>query len=201
MEEKRVRIRIASTDDVRELLEIYRPYVEKTVITFEYDVPTPEEFETRMKRTLARYPYLVAEQDGALLGYAYTGPFVGRAAYAWGVETTIYLREEVRRMGVGRKLYTVLEEISRAQNIRNMNACIGYPAVEDEHLTMASVRFHEHMEYRMVGEFHQCGYKFGRWYHMVWMEKLIAGHPSDPAPVLPFPELCAEQVRKICDSV
>ena len=78
-------------------------------------------------------------------------------------------------MGYGRKLYHVLEAISTAQNILNLNVCIGYQEVEDEYLTANSAQFHAHLGYHMVGEFHKCGYKFGRWYNMVWMEKWIGG--------------------------
>lgn len=189
MNTEHVNLRVASVDDAEELLKIYTPYVQKTAITFEYDVPTPEEFRKRIENTLKKYPYLVVEKDGQLLGYTYTGPFIGRAAYGWGAELSIYLREDCRRMGLGKMLYHAIEGISKAQNILNLNACIGDPEVEDEYLTKNSIQFHSHMGYRMVGRFHQCGYKFGRWYHMVWMEKIIGAHTPEPAPVLPFPEL------------
>ena len=151
MDRNGVRIRVATMEDAGELLEIYRPYVEKTAISFECDVPGLEEFRARIERTLKRYPYLVADQGGELLGYAYTGPFVGRAAYDWAAEVSIYLREDMKKRGIGKKLYQAIEEISRAQNITNLNACIGNPEVEDEYLTKNSIQFHAHMGYRMVG--------------------------------------------------
>lgn len=184
-----IQIRIASADDAKALLEIYTPYVEKTAITFEYDIPTLQEFENRINRTLKNYPYLVAEQNGELLGYAYTGPFVGRAAYGWSAEVSIYLKETKRKMGIGRRLYDALEQISKAQNILNLNACIGYTETEDEHLTNNSMEFHAHMGYTLVGRFHNSGYKFGRWYDMIWMEKLIGEHSDTPLPVIAFPAL------------
>lgn len=190
MNSDKIRIRTATAEDAGELLAIYRPYVEKTAITFEYDVPTTEEFRARIERTLKKYPYLVAEKDGELLGYAYTGPFVGRAAYSWSAEVSIYLKENQRRRGIGRMLYHRIEEISRAQNITNLNACIGNPEPEDEYLTKNSIQFHEHMGYRMVGQFYKCGYKFGRWYHMVWMEKIIGAHEAEPKPVVEFGKMC-----------
>jgi phosphinothricin acetyltransferase len=144
-----------------------------------------------------RNAVLVAEVQGEILGYAYTGPFVGRAAYAWAAETTIYIREDCKKMGLGKRLYKILEEISRAQNILNLNACIGYPEIEDEYLTKNSVQFHAHLGYRMVGEFHQCGYKFNRWYNMVWMEKIIGPHNSFQPPVIPFPQLPKEVLEII----
>lgn len=192
-----VNIRTARVEDAGEILEIYAPYVRKTAITFEYDVPDLEEFTGRIQKTLQRYPYLVAEKDGEILGYAYTGPFSERAAFAWAVEVSIYLKENMRNMGLGKKLYHAIEEISKAQNITNLNVRIGYPEIEDEYLTKNSVQFHTHMGYRMAGEFHKCGYKFGHWYHLVCMEKMIGTHDPDPATFVPFPELGADVLRNM----
>ena len=198
MRDENIRIRAAAPEDAAQLLDIYTPYVEQTAITFEYDVPTLEEFQRRIARTLQRYPYLTAEGGGELLGYAYLSPFVGRAAYQWAAETSIYLRMDSRGLGLGRALYGAIEGIARAQNLTNLEACIGRPAGEaDEHLTDNSVEFHAHMGYRMVGEFHKCGYKFGRWYHMAWMEKLLATHVSNQAPVRPFPALTGPELRAL----
>lgn len=190
-------IRVATTDDTKELLDIYAPYVTKTAISFEYDVPSLEEFEARITDILKKYPYLVAESDGEILGYAYTHAFVGRAAYDWSAETTIYLKEGKTKMGIGRMLYEALERVSEAQNILNLNACIGYPETPDEHLTTNSVQFHEHMGYRMVGTFHNCGYKFGTWYHMVWMEKMIREHIPTPLPIIPFSDLNTVEITHL----
>ena len=191
-----ITLRTAALPDAERLLEIYRPYVEETAITFEYDVPTIDEFRGRMTRVLEKYPYLVAERDGTIVGYAYAGPFVGRAAYDWSVETTIYLDRAVRRQGIGGRLYAALETALAAMGILNLNACIGYPEVEDEHLTRNSVEFHAHLGYEWVGQFHNCGYKFGRWYHMVWMEKMLGGHPVQPDPVVPFSSVRAALVDR-----
>ena len=182
-----VKIRVAGIDDAPYLLEIYKPYVEKTAITFEYEVPSLDKFKGRMEKTLKKYPYLVAEYNGEILGYAYAGSFVGRAAYDWSVETTIYLKENKKKLGIGRKLYEALEDILKAQNILNMYACIGYPEKEDEYLNRNSVEFHSHLGFKMVGEFRKCGYKFGRWYNMVWMEKIIGGHKENQPAVIDFP--------------
>lgn len=172
----KIRIRAARVQDAGALLKIYTPYVEKTAITFEYDVPSLKEFIERMERVLAKYPYLAAEADGEIVGYAYAGKFKDRAAYDWAVETSVYVREECRGKGVGRMLYEKLEEALLWQGITNLNACIAYPVREDEYLSLDSVRFHEKMGYQMAGRFHACGYKYERWYDMVWMEKLIGPH-------------------------
>lgn len=197
MEKEEIQIRKASVSDAEELLGIYVPYVEKTAISFEWDVPSVSEFRRRIENTLKKYPYLVAEKDGEILGYAYTGAFVGRAAYDWAAEVSIYVKEDKRKTGVGRRLYQALEAVSQAQNILNLNACIGYPDEDDEHLTKNSVQFHGHLGYEMVGKFHKCGYKFGRWYHMVWMEKIIGVHEDVPAPVIPFSQLGEETLEKL----
>lgn len=189
MMKENIKIRAATVDDAAQLLAIYTPYVEKTAITFEYDVPSLAEFTQRIERTLQKYPYIVAEKNNHILGYAYSGTFINRAAYDWSAEVTIYLREDQRQKGLGRKLYEALENISRAQNILNLNACIAYTNAEDEYLTNNSVQFHHHLGYRMVGVFHQCGYKFGKWYDMVWMEKLLDAHPIKPSPIIAFPDL------------
>lgn len=173
-------IRKATPEDAEALLEIYRPYVEHTAITFEYDVPTVEEFRQRIVNITRSYPYLVAEENGTVVGYAYVGPFKDRAAYQWSVETSIYLSPDYKRHGIGKKLYSQLEKICAKMGIQNMYACISYVDPEDEYLTLDSVRFHEHLGYRMVGRFIKCGLKFNRWYDMVWMEKLIGDHQVIP---------------------
>ena len=177
-----ITIRTAILSDAQALLNIYSPYVEHTAITFEYDVPSVEEFASRIKNTLQKYPYLVAEKNGRLLGYAYASPFHERPAYDWAVETSIYVDQNIKHQGICRRLHDALEDALRSQGILNMNACIAYPPEEDEYLDKNSVEFHTHMGYRLVGEFYKCGYKFHRWYNMVWMEKLIGNHLSDQKP-------------------
>lgn len=189
----RIRIRKVTPEDAEALLEIYAWYVRETAITFEYRVPSLEEFRRRIEDTLEKYPYLAAEEDGRILAYAYAGPFKGRAAYDWSVETTIYADKDARRKGIGRRLLAALESSLARQGILNAYACIGVPRdTEDEYLTFDSVRFHEKMGYCLAGTFHSCGCKFGRWYSMVWMEKMLGDHTSHQAPVIPFPELDPE---------
>ena len=113
----KLHIRTAQISDAEELLAIYKPYIENTAITFEYNVPTVEEFANRIKTTLKRYPYIVAELNGKIVGYAYAGVFKGRKAYDWSVETSIYIRLENHGNGIGRKLYEKLEEITKDKQI------------------------------------------------------------------------------------
>ena len=182
-----VTVRSASPADAGRLLEIYDYYVKNTAITFEYDTPSLEEFRQRMERTMRRYPYLVIERDGVIQGYAYAGPFVGRAAYDWSCELTVYLAPDARKGGLGRRIYKALEDDLRRMGILNLYACIGYPETDDEYLTTNSADFHAHLGFVKVGEFHRCGYKFGRWYHMIWMEKIIGAHGAQPNPVPAVP--------------
>lgn len=184
-----MKIRMAKLTDAEKILEIYAYYVEHTAVTFEYEVPSLEEFKSRMENVMKKYPYLVAEEAGKIVGYAYASPFHERAAYGWGVEMTVYIKHDIRCKGYGKQLYQVLEDILKKQNILNANACIGYTEIEDEHLTNKSKGFHEHLGYRLVGEFHQCGYKFGKWYNMIWMEKMLGEHTVPPKPVIPIQEL------------
>ena len=167
-------VRLATPQDAEELLEIYRYYVEHTAITFEYETPSITEFRQRIKQTLKCYPYLAAvDRHGKIVGYAYASSFKDRAAYDWSVETTIYVDKDVKRQGIGKKLYEALEEILRKQHVINLDACITDPEVEDEYVTKNSVQYHEHLGYHMVGKFYKSGYKFGRWYDMVWMENIL----------------------------
>lgn len=192
-----IRIRPAVLQDAEEMLQIYVPYVEKTAITFEYDVPDVNEFKERMRGILQKYPWLAAERNGEIHGYAYAGTFKDRAAYAWAVETSIYVSEDHRRSGIGGRLYRALENILAAQNILNLNACIAYSDDEDIYLTQDSVRFHEKCGYHLAGRFHRCGYKFERWYDMVWMEKMIGRHAGHPDPVRPFTEIGEQEMREL----
>jgi phosphinothricin acetyltransferase len=169
-------VRDANIDDAKRILEIYDYYVKSTAITFEYDTPTLAEFQKRMTGIMKKYPYLVIEKDGQIEGYAYASVFKERAAYDWSCEMTIYLDKDSKKCGLGRKLYDALEERLKRKGILNLYACIGYPEVEDEYLNKNSAQFHEHLGYKTVGQFHKCGYKFKRWYDMIWMEKIIGEH-------------------------
>lgn len=189
MQSTDIHIRVAKTEDMGKLLGIYAPYVEKTAITFDYEVPSLEEYTDKLGKILKKYPVLVAEIKNEVVGYAYADSFKDKRAYDWAVETTIYIDENCKRMGVGKRLYEELERFLKLQNITNLNACIAYPEEEDEYLTKDSVRFHEKLGYRMVGEFRQCGYKFHRWYHMVWMEKQIGEHLQSQPSVIFFENL------------
>lgn len=171
-----IQIRFAAAEDAERLLTIYAYYVEETAITFDYVVPSLAEFRSKMEHTLQQYPFLVLADEEDVQGYAYAGPFVGRAAYDHSCEVTIYLDHSSQKKGYGRLLYEALEAELKQRGFLNLYACIGDPIEEDAYLTRNSEQFHQHLGFTKVGEFHQCGYKFGRWYNMIWMEKMIGEH-------------------------
>ena len=173
---EQINIRPATPVDAPTLLAIYAPYVEGTAISFEYEVPSVEEMARRIEETQKTHPWLVAEEDGKIVGYAYAHIFHGRAAYQWSVETSIYVDRNEKRKGIGKQLHDAFEQALKAQGILNMNAAIAYIEQEDEYLTHDSIRFHECLGYKKVAHFHQCGRKFGRWYDVIWMEKIIGEH-------------------------
>ena len=148
MSASKITIRPATPDDAEALLSIYAPYVEQTAITFEYEVPSVEEFRDRIVHTLKLYPYLVAQRETStnsnasteIVGYAYAGPLHARAAYAWSVETSIYVKKSEKKSGIGKALYSALEKVLAAQNITNVNACIASPETDDEYLNHNSIQ-------------------------------------------------------------
>lgn len=186
---EKIIIRPVTEADAEELLGIYEPYVTGTTVTYEYDVPSLEEFQRRIRNTLERYPYFAAVREGKIIGYAYASAFHPRRAYLWSAEATVYLNREERGRGVGKLLYTALEEALRQQNVQNVNACIAYP---NPH----SIAFHEAMGYHQVGKFTDCAYKLGQWLGMVWMEKSLGEHPNPPADFIPYPETEKEKGTK-----
>ena len=186
MEETQIRMAVA--EDAADMLRIYAPYVEQTAITFEYETPSVAQFRERISARLdAGYPWLVALRQEQIVGYAYAGPFVGREAYSWSAELSIYVDRSLRHSGIGGRLYQKLEERLRQMGILNLYACIAWPRAEDEYLTRDSAHFHRHLGFKLAGTFAQCGYKFGRWYDMIWMEKIIGEHVTPAIPVKPCP--------------
>ena len=159
-------IRIATESDVPAILDIYAPYILTSTATFEYDVPCRKEFYQRFCDITAQFPWLVWEEDGEILGYAYASKPYTRAAFAWCAEPSVYLKPEARGRGIAAKLYAALEEILKKQGYQVLYALI---TGENE----ASLRFHEKMGYRHSVTFPNCGFKFNRWLGLVWMEKRL----------------------------
>ena len=167
-------LRDALPEDAEALLAIYRPYVEQTAISFECEAPTAAEFAARIRNISAKYPYLVSEADGRAVGYAYAHEFGERAAYARTAELSVYVDRDLRRSGIGRMLYEELERRLKAAGYHSMVAVITAPQTEDDpYSSLDSQKFHGRMGFVKAGHLHQCGNKFGRWYDVVHMEKLI----------------------------
>lgn len=193
-------IRMATVADAAALREIYLPYVRTTAVTFELEDPTLEDFTERVRKTLERYPYIVAVEDGEIVGYAYASAFRPRAAYLHSIETSIYMRMDYRGKGVGRRLYKTLAKLLVLQNVFNMEACIAHCDPADEYVPATSRLFHERLGFRLVGKFTRCAHKFGRWYDMIWMERILGDHIANPEPFKPLPEVDQEKVAAILKS-
>lgn len=193
IKDNNITIRIAKIEDADKLLKIYSYYVTNTAISFEWNVPSLQDFSERIANTLKKYPYIVAEinqnNQKKIIGYAYAGAFKTRAAYDWSVETSIYVDKEFRHCGVGKLLLERLEQLLQKQNFLNVNACIAFTEKENEYLTNDSYKFHQKMGYTLVGTFHKCGYKFNEWFDMIWMEKIIGKHIQNQPKVLSFPSI------------
>ena len=182
-------IRVAKETDSPALAAIYGWYVENTAVSFEYEAPTAEEFAGRIREILTTHPFLVYEEEGALLGYAYAHPLIRRKACDWAVEVSIYIRRDARGKGIGRALYEALEKALRLQNICTLEACVASGDIRDEYLTDDSIRFHKRMGYTQEGKMTACGYKFGKWYDLLWLEKHIAPRKTPMEEMILFPEI------------
>lgn len=170
-------VRMATLQDLPRILEIYGPYVEHTACSFEYVVPTPEAFTKRFLEITKQFPWLVWEEEGVVLGYAYGSLPFERTAYQWSAEASIYLCPEACKKGIGKKLYAALEQLLQRQGYRKVYAII---TTANE----SSIAFHRAVGYRHTATMPECGYKFGKWYGTVWMEKDLNDWDTPPgAPI------------------
>lgn len=182
-----IHIRLASSEDAPALLAVYSPYVTKTAVSFETEVPTEDEFRQRILHTMENYPYLVAEADSRVVGYAYASPFRSRKAYSHMAEMSIYILDEYHGLGIGKAFYQEMEKRLARQNIYTLYACATYTEREqDEHLTDGSIRFHQKIGFTLTARFPNCGCKFGKWYGVVWMEKPLGVRCDNPPPFMPW---------------
>lgn len=179
-------IRIARVEDAKEIQRIYAPYVQKTCITFEYDVPTVEQMKQRIKKTLERYPYLVAIEGNRIVGYAYASCFHERKAYEWSSELSVYIDEGYHHQGIATLLYRQLLTILKAMNVQTVYACITHPNEKSEH-------FHQKLGFQQNALFQNCGYKFDKWRDVIWMEKRI-GEYGKVENFIPFSTLSKEMI-------
>jgi L-amino acid N-acyltransferase YncA len=177
-------IRIARDDDAAAIHAIYAPSVLHGAATFETALPGDEAMRDRICSRLQHYPWLVWEEHGRLLAYAYAGRFRDRAAYDWIAETSIYVHADAQRRGIARRLYGSLLDTMRLQGINQAIGAITLPGV-------ASVAMHEAMGFMQAGIWRQCGYKLGQWWDVgVWQKELQTVR-NPPAPVIPFAQIAA----------
>ncbi|GLV27939.1 N-acetyltransferase [Sphingobium sp. TomTYG75] len=175
-------IRTALEDDAPHLAAIYAPYVLDTVISFESVPPDAQEFSVRMADCLKYYPWLIAEVDGRIVGYAYAGPHSGRAAYDWSANISVYLTADHHRRGIGRRLYDILIHILRHQGYHSLFAGITLP-------NSASVAIHTALGMKEVGIYREVGFKFGQWHDVMWMGMAISASTEPSEKPTPFPLL------------
>ncbi|HGA1609542.1 TPA: N-acetyltransferase family protein [Streptococcus agalactiae] len=159
-------IRPVLPSDAKELLAIYAPYVTDTTITFEYDIPSISEFTNRIKNISKSFPYLVAEENGKILGYAYAPTYYARAAYDWTCELSIYLDKDARSKKISSQLYDTLEKELVSQGYVNLLACISLP-------NDISIAFHKKRGFNQVAHFPKIGFKFEQWHDIVWLQKRL----------------------------
>lgn len=182
-------LRLATARDAADLVGIYGQYIH-TPITFEYELPSPQEFQSRITHTLEGYPYLVWEENGAPVGYAYAHRFKERAAYQWGAELSVYVAQGHTSQGVGRRMYGALMELLALQGVRTVYGVVTVPNAKSEGL-------HHSMGFQDAGICHNTGYDSGAWRDVQTFEKFIGSFDGEPVPITPFPLLPQEQVEAI----
>jgi phosphinothricin acetyltransferase len=182
-------LRVAELGDAPAIADIYGHYVRDTVISFELEPPDADEMRRRMADVLSGHPWLVAEQGGEVVGYAYASPHrpKARAAYAWSVDTTVYLRNGLQRRGLGRSLYHALLEITRQLGFYRAYGGIALP-------NAASVGLHEAMGFALIGVYRGVGYKLGAWRDVGWWGLDLAELPADPVIPAPFDARLADAI-------
>lgn len=182
-------IRVAEERDAEAIAAIYAPAITDAVISFELTAPDAKEMSRRILAIQRQYPWLVYEASNTVLGYVYASVHNERAAYRWSVDVTAYIRHDARRRGIGKALYTALFEILVLQGYRTACAGITLP-------NTASVQMHAAMGFKLVGVYHDVGYKFGKWHDVAWYERCLAEHVLEPPEPVPFPELAGSRPVK-----
>jgi L-amino acid N-acyltransferase YncA len=172
--DNKLKIRLITPADAASTLEIYRPYVQNTIISFEYQPPTIQEWEDRIDTYTADYPWLICEYNSEIIGYAYGCRHRYRTAYCWSAESSVYLLEKFQRLGIAGALYRALFAILKLQGYINVYAGVGLPNVKSE-------KFHEALGFYDVGIFKKIGFKLGGWHDTRWFQLHLAEHPENPA--------------------
>ena len=182
-------MRDATIDDAQGILDIMDYYMKNTAVHFSCTAPETEEFKKTMNRIIGRYPFFVLEEEGGIKGFAYAKHFSDVPAYDWSCELTIYIKEDSKGKGLGKKLYNAIENVLKRMGIKNLYAYIAYIEGEDEYLDNTSMKFHEKMGFETTAKFSKCGYKFERWYDVIWMEKIISSHETHPEKITSYKDI------------
>lgn len=186
-----IKISIAKSTHSAGMLEIYRPFIETGWTSFETEVPSVDEFDLRVTKTLEQFPWLVALDDrGEVIGYAYGGAHRSRVAYRWNSELSVYVHSDWQKKGVAKHLYKVLMEVLQAQGYLNFLAGITLP-------NDASVAFHENLGFEKVGIYRNIGYKMGHYRDVGWWSLFIGNPDEKPEKPIPFSQMPTETVLKI----
>ena len=185
-------IRFAAPADSPALLKIYGQYIE-TPVTFEYVLPTEQEFADRIADISKCYPYLVCAENNEITGYAYACRHLERAAYQWNAELTVYLDRQAAAKGLGKRLYSVLSAILQLQGVRNMYGCVTVPNAASEGL-------HRSMGFRLVGIYRNAGFKGGQWHDVAWFEKAIGEFQGTPDPITSIHDIPQQQLYRLLAS-
>lgn len=180
--ERPIIIRPIEISDAEKVLEIYRPYIENTNITFEYTVPDLNEWKERIESVSNQFPWLVGEFDGKIVGYAYASKHRDRIAYSWCCEASVYLSDKFQGKGLAKILYEKLFQILKLQGYINVYAILTSPNPKSE-------RFHESFGFSDAGRFFKAGYKFGEWHDTRWMQLHLNEHTIPPQTLIPFHEI------------
>lgn len=188
-----IKLRTATAQDAPALSKIYKYYVENTTISFEYDAPTTEEFAERVTHKLEKYPFIVAEDNGTVVGYSYASEYRERRAYDHSVELSIYVDKDERHCGIGTMLYSALLSLLSEQNFASAYSCITIP-------NSPSVSFHEEMGFKLIGYFHKAGFKHGAWLDVAWYERALSSYDHAPLEIIPFPNLDKNKIEEILSS-
>ncbi len=185
-----IQLRLAREDDAAAILSLYEPYVRTTHVTFEVEVPSLAVFTERIANILHTYPYVVAECNGELVGYAYAHRFGERAAYAWNTELSVYVAMDERGRGTGQRLCEALIGLLQLQGVRNVFSRIVSPNVP-------SVKLHEKLGFRELGMQQSSGFKLGNWHDVTWHQKMIGSFEGTPEAVVPLPQVDAQAIAEV----
>ncbi|MER0285707.1 N-acetyltransferase family protein [Clostridioides difficile] len=187
---KYIEIRIANEMDAEEILEIYTPYITDTAITFEYSIPSIDDFKNRIKEICLKYPYLVCLINKKIVGYAYAHEHNERTAYQWNVELSIYVDKKFISNKIGIALYNSIIDILKLQNIQNLYASITSPNIKSEKL-------HQRFGFKLCGIYHNTGYKFDCWHDVMLFEKHIGNHSKNPNSIKTIKQVNSKEIAAI----